>query len=201
MVECASRNLVAIMRKRERPVQWGRKAARLAQHYNNALLAIETGASPHGLAACTAAIDCGYQNIYRNQRATTATFDMTEVMGWRTDQNTKANIINAVIEALFERYVIPSVELLEELRSQRWEAGPNNDKWKMVSKGHDDLVIAYGITLCVIKQTWTAPREQRKPEPVVANESARYWQRWEKECKRSTRQQAIQRKRRMYAGI
>lgn len=180
VIEAYSQDLVAVYQKRDRPVQWGRKCAKLAQYYNEALLAIETGASAHGLSAITAATGCGYQNIYRAQRATSASLDMTECLGWRTDNNTKPKLINTAKEALFTRKVIDSRELLLEMRSQQWEAGPNNDKWKMVSREHDDLVMAYAIALQVREQTY-AVNEPPKPIAPAKDHHDLVWEEHEAE--------------------
>jgi hypothetical protein len=180
VIEAHSRDLVAVYQKRDRPVQWGRKCAKLAQHYNEALLAIETGASAHGLSAVMAATGCGYQNIYRAQRATSASLDMSEHLGWRTDATTKPNLINAAKEALFDRRVIHSRELLEEMRSQTWEAGKDNDKWKMVSREHDDLVMAYAIALQVCKQTYSV-NEAPKPMAPAKDHYELVWEEHEAE--------------------
>ena len=56
-----------------------------------------------------------------------------------------------------------------ELRDQRW-----NGKGEMESRGHDDMVIAYGIALAVRDQSWT--RGLLRPEPAMPKtDSERYW--------------------------
>jgi hypothetical protein len=134
------------------------------------------------------AINKGYKKIYKRQRQDTISKQVSEVLGWHTNSTTKPLLIDRIKRALDEGAHIPDEELLYELRDQRW-----NGKGEMESRGHDDMVIAYGIALAVRDQSWT--RGLLRPEPVVPRtESERYWAAYDK------RLTAKPKKRKLYHG-
>lgn len=146
---------VAEMRGKPSADEWGRKISILSQHYNTALLAIETEPSAHGATAFRAADDFGYPNLYYRQALNTARQKFVDKIGWRTDPATIAQIVERVRVALAGEAKIYSTQLLEELLGIRFERKKDSlraagaSQWKTVTRTHDDCMVAYGIALCV----------------------------------------------------
>jgi len=174
VIEGETCEVVARWKERDDPHVWGPKCAWLSWYYNEALLAFETYPSAHGYTACMEAINKGYKKIYKRQRQDTISKQVSEVLGWHTNSTTKPLLIDRIKRALDDNCHIPDEELLYELRDQRW-----NGKGEMESRGHDDMVIAYGIALAVRDQSWT--RGLLRPDPVMPKtESERYWAAYDK---------------------
>lgn len=164
-------NVVAGLKERCDPHNWGPKCACLGFYYNEAVLAFETAPSAHGLAAATEAKHAGYQRLYHRRRQDTFKKTYTEVVGFHTNAETKPLFISRIKKGLEGDMIVPWEDLLREMKEQHWD-----DSQKMVSKGHDDMVDALGIALMVrddcyqrglIKETVVQPR----------TESERYWAR------------------------
>ena len=141
----------------------------LGWFYNGGLLAFETGASAHGLSACHSAIGFGYDRIYKRQRLETAERDTTERLGWVTNVATKATMIGRIHEALETEMVIPSRDVLQELKEQRLD-----EHGRVFCEHHDDLMDAYAIALIVRDQAWTVGLlKPQRHRPL--DESERFW--------------------------
>lgn len=183
VIENQSCDLVALYSKRADARPWGVKAALLGWKYNEALLAFETWPSTFGLAACQHAKDYGYGNLFTAQRMQIASLDPSANLGWRTDSTTKPLLIERIKLALLDRHVIPSRELVEELGKRQWVGDRNKivaDQFKFGGAGHDDLVIAYGIALCVRDLRWSQPPDYA-PKPAPKRESELIWDQHEAE--------------------
>jgi hypothetical protein len=201
-VENESCDVVAVYRGKVDAVPWGEKCVLFGHMYEEALLAFETKPSMFGLAACRRAVEQGYVNIYRQQRLQIASLDPSANLGWHTDQATKPALIERIKVALRARSKIPSEELRLELGQRQWIGDSKKiqaDKFSFGGDGHDDLVIAYGIALCVRDMTWIRPPDYM-PAPVPTGETERYWARRHAEIDRRTAG-TRQRRWRLYAGI
>ena len=170
--------VAAIWREHRAAIPWGRSCARLGWYYLSGLLAFETFPSAHGLSACHAAIGVGYPRIFRHRLYTRAAHDTTEDLGWKTNSITKPQMIDRVKLALDDGCDIPSLELIEELRGQRFDrvkAGmTRNGAPKMVAEKHDDLVMAYAVALMVRDCAWIAG-QLRVEKPGPRTDSERFW--------------------------
>lgn len=183
VIEAETCDLVATFRSKIDPHRFGPLAARLAWYYGEALLAFETYPSGHGLIACHSALQYGYQNVYRRRNQSTASRDMSEELGWHTSVRTKDMMIGRIIQALEDGYDIPSTVLIEELLAQRYEEPADERRASarpvIVCAGHDDLMAAYSIALLVRDEAWRRG-EIVKPEPPPLDETARFWEGWER---------------------
>lgn len=175
VIEAESCDMVARWLERADPNAFGPMMAMLGWYYNEAMLAFETFPSAHGVTAANAAMKVGYKNVWRRTRMDAIKRTSSEILGWHTNATTKPQIINRIKAAMEEGCDIPDEVLLRQLREQRWsEAGEMTGR----RNGHDDLLIAYGIALCVRDQCWTAGQLRSEPRlPRTASE--RYWMAWE----------------------
>lgn len=179
--------LVAMWRERSGPIAWGRKSSRLSWYYNEALLAFETGCSPHGNSACHAAIAYGYQRIYKRERHNVATRDETELLGWRTDVQTKPMMVDRVRETLEvgwnakDASYLPSEIIARELKEQSFD-----ENERIVCERHDDMMIAFSIALMVRDRAYTKGLLRREKEKAKS-EHERYWENAERKLKLAQR--------------
>lgn len=185
--DCA---VVARWRERENAEPWGRKCASLAWHFNEAVLAFETYPSAHGVSACHAAMALAYPNIYRHIKNATFPRKATEDLGWRTDSITKPQMLDRITRALADDCDIPDEQLLLELRDQSRGDKPG----ELVSSGHDDMVIAYSIALCVRDYCWQRGElriEPKKPTTFEEMYEAQEERRMKAEERRFARRRGV----------
>lgn len=166
--------LVAAVHDRCAPIPFGRRIARLAWYYNEALLAFETYPSGHGLSACHSAIHYGYQRMYKRRNQSTSSKDMSEELGWHTSVRTKDMMIGRITEAVQSGYDMPFLILIEQLLAQRYD-----ENGKIVCQGHDDMMDAYAIGLLVRDEAWRRGLVV-KPKPPPLDETARFWEAWDR---------------------
>ena len=170
--------VVATWHEHKAPIPWGRACARLGWFWNEALLAFETFPSAHGLSACHAAIGYGYRRVYRSQLHNRAARDSTDDIGWHTNSVTKPQMIDRVRLALDDGCEIPSADLIDELKGQRFEKPKSGlsrlGAPKMVAEDHDDLFIAFAIALMVRDSAWVAG-QLRSEKIGPQNETERFW--------------------------
>lgn len=174
VIEGETCNVVATWRERDDPNVWGPKCAYLAWYYGEAMLAIETHPSAHGLTCAREAMHAGYTRVYRRSPQDLLNRPMREQLGWSTDSTSKPQLINRIKLALQDAardgtFPILDPLLLDELHEQHW-----NEKGEMESSGHDDMLMAYGIALMVRDQCWRKG-ELRVDEAKPNTEEARYW--------------------------
>jgi hypothetical protein len=159
-------------------IPWGRCCARLGWFFNGALLAFETFPSAHGLSAAHAAAGVGYPRLFRHRMYNRATRDSTDDLGWHTNSVTKPQMIDRIKLALDDGCDIPDIELIDELRAQRWDKQKNGAARvgapKMVADGHDDLTIAFGVALMARDTAWVAGQLRVEKGPPQ-NETERFW--------------------------
>lgn len=166
--------VVATLHENEKPVPFGRKLARLAWTYNEALLAIETFPAGYGTMACDAAINYGYANIYTRVDVRKLERNHTDELGWKTDRITSDRMIARVAQAVVDRYQLSSRDLMQELWERRYDDKQTSGVPKIIGKGHDDLMDAYAIALLVRDEFWTREAAKARPRPA-RSESERFW--------------------------
>lgn len=172
VIEAETCEVVAIYQVRMPSVPWGETCARLGWKYNEAMLAFETFPSAFGLAAAHAAVQLGYQEIFTRHRENVATMDQTDLLGFHTNVSTKPLLISRIQETLAARSPIPAGILIDELVAQSYDP----ETGKMVCKGHDDVLMSFGIALYVRDLCWT--QGLLRPEPERARtESDDFWNR------------------------
>lgn len=145
---------VAEWRNHYDPNEWGRRVCRLGWLYNNALMAIETHPSPHGLTAFNRAQEDGYANLYMQQvMDSREPGKFTTRKGWHRTPGSTMAFLNRVRRAVKEGCVIRSSLLLREMRAIKTEYANTTvgrPKETLSSGGeHDDCVIAYALALQV----------------------------------------------------
>lgn len=115
-------------------------------YYNGALLAIErTGSGAAAVQACS-----GYHNLYCARQIDSRTANMTEKIGWHTNESSRIRVMDGLTRALREEKWVPTRELLEEMGNvvmKKTESGKM--KPEHADGQHDDLVMAAGIALAV----------------------------------------------------
>lgn len=184
VIDAETCDVVAGWHERADPHHFGPRCARLGWFYNEAVLAFETQPSAHGLTAFTEAQHYGYERLYLRRTVNTYRRTVTEDPGFHTNSTTKPLMIDRVKKALEHEVAIPWVELLEEMREQRWEQTDSGNTIMVGEKksSHDDMVDAFALALmvrddCYIRQII------KKPEPLPVDDSERYWFRVEQEEK------------------
>lgn len=182
VIDAETCTLVARWREKADPHVWGIKSALLGWFYNEALLAIETFPSAHGVTACMEAMRLGYRNIYKRQTQHTIARKQTDMLGWHTNVATKPMMIDRVKKALEDQssYIFDE-DLLQELRTRSWNA-----KGQMDGPGNDDIFAAYAIALMVRDQSWVQGK-LRPDENLPMDYYSRYWREWEKQVQRKAR--------------
>lgn len=173
VLDAETTDLVAAMSEKADPHVWGPRCARLGIFYNEGVLAFETEPSRHGLAAATEALRLEYPKLYYRRRRDSWRPGFTDLLGFSTDVGTKPLIISRIKKQIQERpdASCPWKPLLLELKAQHWD-----DNERMISKGHDDHVMAYGIGLMVRDDCYERgiiQVEARKPMP----EHEKFWAR------------------------
>lgn len=199
VIDAETCHIVAGMRERAAPHIWGPRCADLGHYYNKGVLAFETFPSTHGLAAATEAKNEGYPNLYMRRRHDSWARQQTDVLGFHTNVETKPLLISRIKKQIEVRFdvtpvVVPYVpwsDLLHEMRQQQWD-----DNERMVSKGHDDMVVCYGIAL-MVRDDCLYRGIVKTPERAPMTESERYWA---KEDKRMATRVRIQ-KRMVYPWL
>lgn len=186
MSDCA---LVATIYGHIETKEWGRKCARLAWHYNEALLAFETYPTAHGLTAARAALEYGYPRLYHRIKVSNSVPQPTEKLGWHTDRESGPRMVTRVREALAEGYSIPSRVLFTELRGMKYD-----DSNKVETDGFKDLADAYAIALCARDEAYV--RQEVRTAPKLLEEHERIWEEVEAKCGRRRRPELIE----MYDG-
>lgn len=184
---------VCVVREQLRPTRWGYRMAWLGWHYNEALLGFETYPSGDGLLAAHTALKAGYSNIYRRRNDSVAWREPTDDLGWHTKSATKDMMLARIDEALSVGRAIKSLPLVQELQGMRFEKSGNVEGEKT-----DDIVMAYGVALCVCDEGKRMGLIERKSvEPQ--DEASRWWRQWEKrgEMRAGRRYRALAK---MYSG-
>jgi hypothetical protein len=178
--------VVAAMHARADPHVWGPRCARLGWFYNEAVLAFETLPSAHGLAAAVEAKNLGYPNLYFRRRNDTYGRPPTDQLGFHTNVETKPLVIARIKKQMdLEDCDIPWVDLLEEMDEQFWD-----DNERMVSEGHDDRTMTYGIAL-VVRDDCYFRGILKPPEKKALTYTDRYWNEQEARMARKKPQRRI----------
>lgn len=197
VIEAVTCNLVAVWHEREDPRPWGKHMARLGWYYNEALLAFEVAPSAHGATAQESCQNVGYARLYRQRRLDVMGRPLGSVLGWTTDARSKDRMVNRVRQALEEDNDIPFDELINQLRIQKWDMRRDADMaTRLNRKVRSDLFDSYAITLLARDYAWSAGIIRSEPLKP-ADESARFWARYEADMKRKY---GTPRKPRLYAG-
>lgn len=164
---------VAQWRTHRDPVVWGTDCARLAVFYSQALLAIETGASAHGLSCANSARAWGYNMIWYRTVQAQLSGTTVDKLGFRTDVRTKPLLIDRMRSALAEGYLIRDERTLQELRKLKLD-----DAGKLVSDDHDDCFIALSIAYLVRDEAFLRGTAEVAPKPPETY-SEKEWASWE----------------------
>lgn len=173
VIENETCNQVAIWRIHQNPVPWGRSVSRLARFYNNALLAIETGVSAHGLSVQNASTAYGYQHHYLRKVQGSIAGQFTDKIGFSTTSKTKPMLIDRMRQALDDGYLIQDERTLNELRKLKLD-----ENEKLISDDHDDCFMALAIAYVVRDESYRRGTGFAEPKKPISH-SDREWSRWE----------------------
>lgn len=174
VIEGESCDIVAAWREHSESHIWGPKCARLAQYYNEAMLAFETQPSTHGLAAASEARNYGYGRLYLRRTQDTYTKRWTESLGFHTHASSRPLIIDRIKKARDSGSRIPWDVLLREMKQLQYGDKTSQGVPTTTTRGHDDCVIAYGIGLLVRDDCYNRQlikTEERTPETF----KERFW--------------------------
>lgn len=115
-------------------------------YYNGAMLGIErTGSGSAAVQACS-----DYHNLYCDRAIDRRTANISEKIGWHTNESSRIRIMDGLTRALREGKWGPTRELLEEMGNvvlKKTESGKM--KPEHTDGKHDDLVMATGIALAI----------------------------------------------------
>lgn len=140
------------------PSPWAYKCCMLAAWYNEAWLVFETGVSAHGVSAANTALRLRYPKLYRRRAQDTTTKKQTDKLGWATTVSTKPLMIDHIRGALANEIPIFSTRLVDQLQRTKLTDPP---KVQAYTDGPDDLLIAYGVALCVRIEAWNTGMVER----------------------------------------
>lgn len=141
-------SICAIFHGKIEPEKLGREELKKGgELYNNAKIIIETYPSAHGATALLALKNAGYQEIYYHQ-ALDARQARRPRMGYPMSESTKTIIVDGIGDYLAEGGEPCDKELVTELMTFGVD---ENGRCNAQQGCHDDLVIAYGLALYLIK--------------------------------------------------
>lgn len=193
VIEAKTCTLVARWKERCDPHIWGQKAALLAWFYNEAILAVETFPSAHGVTAVNEAMRLGYKNVYLRATRGQILRQTTNMFGWHTNSTSKPEMIDRAKRALEDQSsYIPDEDLLQELRTRSW-----NVKGQMEGPGHDDIFAAYAIALMVRDESWRQGKLRTEEAPVT-DPRAQYWIHCMKQAERNDKRRGVQKKKKTW---
>ena len=127
------------------PDLFGRHMAKLARHYNNALLAIEI--NNHGHAAAAAVKNAGYNNVFvrliKEQRSEAP----TKKIGWQTNSKTKMLMLDEFVAMVRDETInLRDDEIIKEMMALTVEPDGN------VNLNGKDRVVSACIAIQALKQ-------------------------------------------------
>lgn len=152
------------------PTLWAANLALLGKFYNTALIAVEiTGG--HGLSAVNWLRDNGYYNLYQRRAFDTIAQQFTQRLGWDTNKNTRAHMINLLRSAMRNGEVIVNEE---QTVREMLTFIKNGDKYEAAPGAKDDRVISLAIGNAVRKDateylvnTETQQEEEEEEAPSL----------------------------------
>lgn len=125
------------------PDLFGKELVKLARFYNDAYLGVE--ANNHGLTTLKSIVNTEYWNIYYSKNHEKIYDQMSQKIGWTTNQKTKPLMINKLAEYVRDYYLgIPCDLLIGEMFTYIIE---DNGSTNAQAGCHDDTVMACGIML------------------------------------------------------
>lgn len=125
------------------PDLFGQELVKLAKYFNQAYIGVE--ANNHGLTTLKAIQREEYWNIYYQKSYDRMTDQLTQKMGWTTNQKTKPMMIDKFAEFIRERYFVTYWStLIAEMRTYVIE---DNGSTNAQLGCHDDTVMATSILL------------------------------------------------------
>lgn len=131
----------------------------LGTWYNDAMLAVEVNSV--GVSTVHALNAAEYPNMYTPESMKSPhwhDYSGLKGLGWVTSRTTKPVLIDAIREALVGGLKIPWDKLLGQLESM--ELDPKSGNPSAPYGMHDDIVMAYGIGLCVRKELLEVGKEK-----------------------------------------
>jgi len=118
-------------------------------YYNEALLAIEVNGEG-GAAALQAAKESGYPNLYMQKNLEKAGDPYLDKWGWRTTEQSRGRMMDAMQRALKENKWTPSRDLVEEMGHVMKKMMPSGKiRIEHADGFHDDLTMASAIALAI----------------------------------------------------
>lgn len=125
------------------PDLYGKELVKLARYYNDAYLGVE--ANNHGLTTLKSIVHTEYWNIYYSKNFEKVSDQVTQKIGWHTNQKTKPLMINKLAEYVREYYLgIPDPLIISEMFTYIIE---DNGSTNAQQGCHDDTVMATAIML------------------------------------------------------
>lgn len=143
----ADRRICAFFRGHIEPDEYSKLVRVLGAKYNNALLGIESNADGNWVNSDI--VNNHYPNIYLRTSFDDITKTMTQSYGWRTDVNTRKNMLDGArvhFNSLTELNCKPLLqEMMIFVRNKRGkpEAAVGRDN-------HDDLIIGWAIAIAIL---------------------------------------------------
>lgn len=129
---------------------------KFGRYYNNALIAPETNFNP-GIVINLEKLN--YPKMYMRQDMHTIGKDIKMVFGWKTDMTNRNAIISELVEYVREH--IHLIHHVQTLREMLTFVKNKQGRPEALSGKHDDLVMAYAITLAIRnQQTTRLPKAQ-----------------------------------------
>ena len=116
---------------------FGKEVVKLGYYYNTALVAVEI--NNMGQSTMDQVIEANYPNIYFRQRLDRVTKEVTEVPGWRTTEQSKAQMVGNLQNLIQEGLELFDEDIIGELMTF---VRDENGKMGAVKGAYDDCVIS-----------------------------------------------------------
>jgi len=141
------KRICAFFRGHLEPDEYEKLVRVIGTKYNNALLGIESNAD--GNWVNTSIVNAGYPNIFLRTSFDDITKTMTNSYGWRTDVNTRKNMLDGArvhfnsLDELNCKLLLQEMMIFIRNKRGRPEAALGRDN-------HDDLIIAWAIAIAIL---------------------------------------------------
>lgn len=138
-------NVMAVWHGHIDPDLFGKELVKLGRYYNDAYLGIES--NNHGRTTIKSVMDEEYFNIYFSKVYDKAADQVTQKVGWATNNRTKPLMINKLAEYIREKWVgIKHKQTIKECLTYIIE---DNGSTNAQNGCHDDLVVSLAIAIMV----------------------------------------------------
>ncbi len=147
VIDVQSLDPVAVLRGKWKPDEFAKRSARLCEHFNMAMLAVER--NNHGHSALNTLVNgLDYPNLYFHLEYDAVNRKERQVLGWPTTPKTRPIMIDRLRDAIEsgEMKAVDKVLLAECMNFVRPDGEPDG-KYEAAEGTEDDSIFAYSVAL------------------------------------------------------